>query len=294
MLLAQAEKTRDGVRALTDWLKMNDLTVPPEELARIEQEADDMRHDMERFLLEAFSTPFDRQDIYSISRQMDYILNFCLSTAIEMRAFGVHPDEAALSMADSLEQGIEKVKEAIGIMAKDPAKADAMIREMRRSERDIEVLYVASPHRGVRIRDPPRCDEEARGVSPSQGCRAEPEHYDRHTSSHHRGVGIVMFKAVDLSKKMGKEEYKKVMPDLKLKLGELQRQAHEAGLPVIIVFEGWDAASMVSDHQPVPPPSRPPRLFLLQYREARSGGRADAVHVAVLDADPLERSDGHL
>lgn len=55
-----------------------------------------------------------------------------------------------------------------------------------------------------------------------------------------------MFKAVDLSKKMGKEEHKKVMPDLKLRLGELQRQVHEAGLPVMIVFEGWDAASMVS------------------------------------------------
>ncbi len=144
MLYAQAEKTRDGVRALTDWLKANDLSAPPEELARIEQEADDMRHDMERFLLEAFSTPFDRQDIYSISRQMDYILNFCLSTAIEMRAFNVQPDEAALSMAVSLEQGIGTIKEAIGIMAKDPAKADSMIRVMRRSEREIEVLYVAS------------------------------------------------------------------------------------------------------------------------------------------------------
>lgn len=144
MLLAQAEKTMDGVRALSDWLKMNDLSVPPEELARIEQEADDMRHDMERFLLEAFSTPFDRQDIYSISRQMDYILNFCLSTAIEMRAFGVLPDEAALSMAASLQQGLSKVKEAIAIMAKDPARAGAMIRDMRRSEREVEVLYVAS------------------------------------------------------------------------------------------------------------------------------------------------------
>jgi uncharacterized protein Yka (UPF0111/DUF47 family) len=138
MLFAQAEKNRDGVRALTDWLKLNDLSVPPEELARIEHEADDMRHDMERFLLEAFSTPFDRQDIYSISRQMDYTLNACLSTAIEMRAFGVHPDEAALSMALSLQQGAEQVKEAIGVMA------DGMIKDMRRSEREIEVLYVTT------------------------------------------------------------------------------------------------------------------------------------------------------
>ncbi len=144
MLFAQADKTRGGVRALSDWLKTNDLRVPPEELQRIEQEADDMRHDMEKLLLNAFSTPFDRQDIYSISRQMDYILNFCLSTAIEMRAFGVHPDKATIGMTTSLQQGVEKVKEAIGIMAKDPAKADAMIRDIRRSEREIEVLYVAS------------------------------------------------------------------------------------------------------------------------------------------------------
>jgi polyphosphate:AMP phosphotransferase len=34
------------------------------------------------------------------------------------------------------------------------------------------------------------------------------------------------------------------MPDLKLKLGELQREVRRAGLPVIVVFEGWDAASM--------------------------------------------------
>lgn len=144
MLLAQADKTSDGVRALADWLKLNDLDMPPDELARIEQEADDMRHDMERLLLEAFSTPFDRQDIYSISRQMDYILNYCLSTAIEMRAFGVHPDEATISMAVNLQQGTTKVKEAIAIMARHPAQADVMIREMRRWEREIEVLYVAS------------------------------------------------------------------------------------------------------------------------------------------------------
>lgn len=144
MLLAQANKNWEGVKALTEWLGKNDLSLPPVDLVRIEQEADDMRHEMEHLLLEAFSTPFDRQDIYSISRQMDYILNFCLSTAIEMRAFGVRSDDAIMAMAMDLENGTAKVKDAISVMAKEPARADLMIREMRRWERDIEVRYVTS------------------------------------------------------------------------------------------------------------------------------------------------------
>ncbi|MBI0584144.1 MAG: hypothetical protein ISF22_07945 [Methanomassiliicoccus sp.] len=53
-----------------------------------------------------------------------------------------------------------------------------------------------------------------------------------------------MFAKIDLSKKMKKEEHKGLMPPLKERLGELQREVHEAGVPVIIVFEGWDPMSM--------------------------------------------------
>jgi uncharacterized protein Yka (UPF0111/DUF47 family) len=144
MLLFQAEKNLEGVKALNDWLKANNLSIPPDALDRIEQEADDTRHRMEMLLLDAFTTPFDRQNIYAISRQMDYILNFCLSTAIEMRAFGVQTDEAILGMAMNLQNGVATVRDAIEVMPKDPAKADSMVRQMRKWERDIEVLYVSS------------------------------------------------------------------------------------------------------------------------------------------------------
>jgi polyphosphate:AMP phosphotransferase len=53
-----------------------------------------------------------------------------------------------------------------------------------------------------------------------------------------------MLGAVDPSKKMKKEEYKKVVPPLKEKLGELQRKVHAAGIPVMVVFEGWEPMSM--------------------------------------------------
>jgi polyphosphate:AMP phosphotransferase len=47
---------------------------------------------------------------------------------------------------------------------------------------------------------------------------------------------------IDLAKKMEKQEYKRIMPALELKAGELQRKAREKGIPIVIVFEGWGAS----------------------------------------------------
>jgi uncharacterized protein Yka (UPF0111/DUF47 family) len=143
LLLSQAMETREGVRAFHSWLDEGDLSCPPTELERIEQQADDLRRSTETLLLEAFSTPFDRQDIYSFSRQMDHILNYCLATAIEMRAFEVMPDGTIKSMTTSLHQGTEMIVEAVRIMTKDPAATDKMIVAMRQTEHDIERTYVA-------------------------------------------------------------------------------------------------------------------------------------------------------
>ena len=51
-----------------------------------------------------------------------------------------------------------------------------------------------------------------------------------------------MLEKVDLSRELPKEEYKSVIDGLKNRLGELQRKARNLGIPVVIVFEGWDAA----------------------------------------------------
>lgn len=51
-----------------------------------------------------------------------------------------------------------------------------------------------------------------------------------------------MFEQIDLNKKITKKEFKEILPDLEIKLGMLQRQARNLKIPVIIVFEGWDAA----------------------------------------------------
>lgn len=51
-----------------------------------------------------------------------------------------------------------------------------------------------------------------------------------------------MLETVDLSKKLKKKKYKKLMPGLRNRLYDLQKACWDAQIPSIIVFEGWDAA----------------------------------------------------
>jgi AMP-polyphosphate phosphotransferase len=51
-----------------------------------------------------------------------------------------------------------------------------------------------------------------------------------------------MLEDVDLGLKLRKKDYKAQRPKLQRRLCALQRAGLDAGLPVIVVFEGWDAA----------------------------------------------------
>jgi AMP-polyphosphate phosphotransferase len=51
-----------------------------------------------------------------------------------------------------------------------------------------------------------------------------------------------MLKDIDLSVKYDKDEFKKIIADMEIKLGELQRKLKDLRVPVIIVFEGLSAS----------------------------------------------------
>jgi polyphosphate:AMP phosphotransferase len=51
-----------------------------------------------------------------------------------------------------------------------------------------------------------------------------------------------MLKDIDLSRKLPKDDYKDAKDALELEIARLERRARELGIPVVIVFEGWNAA----------------------------------------------------
>jgi hypothetical protein len=142
MLAVQSDWTVAGVKTFVAWLGIHPLS-NPHELERLENEVDTMRHDMEDKLIQSFSTPFDRQDIYSISRQMDYILNFSKETAKEMYAFGVQTDPTILVMANHLLNGTECISRGIKKLNSDKDAVEQEIRHARDTYNTMEEIYIS-------------------------------------------------------------------------------------------------------------------------------------------------------
>jgi hypothetical protein len=141
MLAAQADRTVAGVRSFANWLETSP-PANPVHLEEIENEVDHMRHTMEEKLISSFSTPFDRQDIYSISRQMDYILNFSKETAKEMYAFGVLPDPYIHAMTGYLLSGTECIARGVRALEGDKVRVEEEIRHARDAYNALEDRYI--------------------------------------------------------------------------------------------------------------------------------------------------------
>ena len=90
MMERQAEVSAQVTARLDAWVHGRS----PEDYRQLLLEADtadQLRFELESNLIEAFATPFDRQDIYSLSNDMDKIVEYARSTLLEIEAFEVEP-----------------------------------------------------------------------------------------------------------------------------------------------------------------------------------------------------------
>jgi len=86
---------------------------------------------------------------------MGQILDFAVSTYLEMRAFVVHPDDAMLGMASSLHRGTDLFVEAMRSVTSDPPCAEKLIRDIRKTEHEIENIYIEAMAEAFRRADAP-------------------------------------------------------------------------------------------------------------------------------------------
>lgn len=105
--------------------------------------ADQLRFAMESKLIEAFATPFDRQDIYSLSNDMAKIVEYVKSTLLEIEAFEVKTDSVIQTMLQQLTSGTNNLAEAIRLLKEDPLQGQLQIRTIRQVQQRIEDDYRA-------------------------------------------------------------------------------------------------------------------------------------------------------
>lgn len=79
-----------------------------------------------------------------------------------------------------------------------------------------------------------------------------------------------MLDKIDLSKSVDKKLYKRLFPELSERLFNVQKGSWDAGIPVIILFEGWDAAGKGTSIQKLTQPIDPRGYKLYPIRAART------------------------
>jgi AMP-polyphosphate phosphotransferase len=79
-----------------------------------------------------------------------------------------------------------------------------------------------------------------------------------------------MLDKIDLTKSLDKKNYKQVMPQLSSQLFAVQKATWDAGIPVVILFEGWDAAGKGTSIRKITTSLDPRGYKLYPIRPART------------------------
>jgi polyphosphate kinase 2 (PPK2 family) len=79
-----------------------------------------------------------------------------------------------------------------------------------------------------------------------------------------------MLETIDLGKSIEKKEFKRIYPELQDRLYNAQKASWDANVPVVILFEGWDAAGKGTSIQALTSPLDPRGFKLYPIRAART------------------------
>jgi len=141
LLNQQADKTLEGVQALSKWLKEDGRT-RCQIVRDLEKEADQMKLDLEKKLVKSFVTPFDREDIYELSTTMDEVINSAKAVVREMEAMEIISEGTHLvELADVLVEGTTCVRNSIHALRKDLRSAGDEAIQSRKTDTRAAKIY---------------------------------------------------------------------------------------------------------------------------------------------------------
>lgn len=142
-LIEQARLVEEGADALTSYMKKpNNKNVTL--IRDYEKQADEVRRIMIDELNRTFVTPIDREDLYSLSRAIDDIIDYAYSTVNEMEMLKVQPNDYLKEMAEMLKLGAEEVHLAMERIENHPNVADSHAIRAKANENRMEELYATA------------------------------------------------------------------------------------------------------------------------------------------------------
>jgi predicted phosphate transport protein (TIGR00153 family) len=112
-----------------------------DQLKDIEREGDAARRVLIDELLHTYATPFDREDLFALSRAIDDILDAANETAVELAMYRIGPPEGLNEIVKVLLEGARHISAAVGELLDHPGVAAEHAVRAKRSENRIDSLY---------------------------------------------------------------------------------------------------------------------------------------------------------
>ena len=140
LLEEQSKLTLQGVEALVEY-----LDDPTEEWAdkinKLEKEADEVRRILIEELNQTFVTPFDREDIHALSRNIDDIIDYAYSTVGEMDILRVAPNDFMRRIASLLVDATNEIYLGVVRLSDHPGVAEDHAMRAKAMENRVEWVY---------------------------------------------------------------------------------------------------------------------------------------------------------
>jgi predicted phosphate transport protein (TIGR00153 family) len=136
----QASLTLEGMDILIAYLSKPDQTLA-DQLTAKEKEADEARRILIDELNRTFITPFDREDIFSLSRAIDDVLDYAYSTMTEIVIFKVKPTEYMVKISTLLRDATFEILKAVECLQEHPGVAAEHAHRAKKIENNVEKLY---------------------------------------------------------------------------------------------------------------------------------------------------------
>ena len=140
LIQEQASITYEGLRLLVKYLETHAPEIA-EELDLKEKEADEVRRILIDELNRSFVTPFDREDIFALSRSIDDVIDYANSTVSEMEVLKVEPTPYMLRIASLLKDAAYELYQAVQRLQKNPAVATEHAQRAKTLENRVEGVY---------------------------------------------------------------------------------------------------------------------------------------------------------
>jgi len=136
----QAALTLEGLDALKTYMSTQD-SAAARKLTEKEKEADEARRILIDELNRTFITPFDREDIFTLSRTIDDVLDYAYSTISEMEILKVKPTPFMQRMASLLRDAASEILLAVDRLEEHPGVANEHVQQAKALENRVEDVY---------------------------------------------------------------------------------------------------------------------------------------------------------